>query len=321
MPPNYTILAQTRGPTGLISVVQLAGRYRLLTADMSVLGGRHTKKGFAQDSIFAQFHVHEAVRLTKRPGEPATEKGGKNGKALCIGLGVGIVPDALHRLGTYVDAVEIDPVVIQYAAHYFGMSVPNIAPVDAVKFLEQAHTVGRKYDYVVHDVFTGGAVPAELFAMSTWRAIRNVLEDDGVLAVNFVGALDDPPNTPATAAVALVYDRLQSAFEHVRLFSDGHDTRTHNFVFFASSVPERMTFRDYIEDDLLASAIRKETLDGFQKHEVPRETLGTGVEDVEGSDWVLHMGQWDTCREHLRLMKSIHPGDLWPALLVNEQLG
>lgn len=306
----------------MISVVSLSGQYTLLTADMSVLGGRHNRQSYAPDSVFAQFHVHEAVRLARRPGEAVGErKGGENGRALCIGLGVGVVADALHRLGCEVDAVEIDPVVVKFARRYFGMSAPNVYVKDAGAFLEGARGKGKKYDYVIHDVFTGGAVPADLFAMATWRAVRDVLNDDGVVAVNFVGALDEPPNTQATAAVALVYDRLEKMFGHVRVFSDGHGTRTHNLVFFASPVAERVMFREYAEEDLMKSGVRKNALDEFQKHEVPREKLGKGVEDVEGSDWVLHMGQWDTCKAHLELMKSIHPKELWPALFVKEQLG
>lgn len=289
---------------------------------MSVLGGRHNQPGFASDSVFAQFHVHEAVRLSRRPGESVGErKGGENGKALCLGLGVGVVADALHRLGCEVDAVEIDPVVVKYARRYFAMSAPNVYVSDAAWFLEEAKGKGKRYDYVIHDVFTGGAVPAELFGMATWRGVRDVLSDDGVVAVNFVGALDEPPNTPATAAVALVYDRLEKIFGHVRVFSDGHGTRTHNLVFFASPVHERVTFREYKGEDLMRSGVRKTALDEFQKFEVPREKLGKGVEDVEGSDWVLHMGQWDTCKSHIGLMKSIHPRELWPALFVKEQLG
>lgn len=288
---------------------------------MSVLGGRHTRPGFAQDTVFAQFYVHEAVRLTKRPGESPTEKGGKNGNALCLGLGVGIVADAFHRLGSSVVAVEIDPVVARYAKLYFGMSAPNVTETDAVEFLEQANSTRERYDYIIHDVFTGGAVPAELFSMDTWRATRDVMMEDGVLAVNFVGAIDDPPTTPATAAVALVYDRLKKVFGHVRVFSDGHDTRTHNLVFFASPVPERLTFRDYVEADLMESGIRKQALDTFQRYEVSRDSLGPGVEDLEGSDYILYMGQWDTCRIHLQLMTTIHPRELWPALYINEQLG
>lgn len=320
MPTNYSILAQERGPTGLVSVVQRAGKYRLLTADLSVLGGRHTREGYAQDSIFAQFYVHEAVRLTKRPNEDPEVKGGRNGNALCLGLGIGVVADAFHRLGSRVVAVEIDPVVAKYATRYFGMSAPNVTKIDAVEFLERAKSSGERYDYVVHDVFTGGAVPGDLFSMDTWRGVRDVMEDDGVLAVNFVGAIDDPPTTPAVAAVALVYDRLKKVFGNVKLFSDGQDNRTHNLVFFASPVAQRLMFRDYVESDLMESGIRKEALDAFQRFEIKRELLGPGIDDIEGSDWILHMGQWDTCKIHLDLMKTIHPKDLWPALYINEQL-
>lgn len=320
MPKGFAILAQARGPTGLISVVQYEDRYRLLTADLSVLGGRHIDPRYHRDSIFEQFHVHEAVRLALRsqPDDRVDEEG----SALCIGMGVGIVANGLHRIGVKVDAVEIDPFVAKYARKYFGMTAPHVHIMDALRFLDgsQGHKKDQRYDYVIHDVFTGCAVPAKLFAMSTWRAIRAALKPDGVLAVNFVGAVDDAPATASTAAVALVHDRLQKAFGHVRMFSDGDDISIHNIVFFASPIEQGVQFREPVFADFLDSGLRQEALEGFQKHEIDRQSLGPLIEDVEGGDWVLHMGQWDSCRSHVELMHTIHPKTLWPALFAHEQL-
>lgn len=308
MPPGYSILAQSRGPTGLVSVVERNEKYRMLTADLSVLGGRHICPGCAQDSIFAQFYVHEAVRLIPRPSSSP-----KN-KALCIGVGIGVAAEGLARAGCHVDAVELDDVVAKYASQYFGLRGVHVIVDDGLQFLSRA--AADTYDFVVHDVFTGGAVPVELFSTATWESVKNVTQEDGVVAVNFVGGIEE--NSTAAAAVALVYDRLEKVFGHVRMFSDGHDSWTHNIVFFASA--KDVKFRPAEQEDFLGSGIREMAWSEFEKFEVKRQDLGGKIADVEGSDWMLHLGQWDTSRYHLKLMRELHTKELWPALYAHEQM-
>lgn len=263
------------------------------------------------DSIFAEFHVQEAVRLTGKGGD-----GGKNGRALCIGLGVGVVANAMRKLGCDVDVVEIDAVVTNFATRYFGLKGVHTFVQNGVRYLQNAD--GGIYDFVVHDVFTGGAVPVQLYTMDVWRNARRVMKEDGVLAVNFVGGLEK--NNAAAGAVALIYDRLLKVFGHVKMFSDGLDSSTHNIVFFASAVEDGVKFRKPTEKDFLGSDMRQTALEEFEKFEVSRESLGGQLQDVEGSEWLLHMGQWNTSRSHVRLMKQLHTVELWPALFAHEQL-
>lgn len=42
---------------------------------------------------------------------------------------------------------------------------------------------GKKYDYIVHDVFTGGAEPLELFTLEFLRDLKSLLKEDGVIAI------------------------------------------------------------------------------------------------------------------------------------------
>lgn len=283
----------------------------MMTADFSVLGGRYTCANCVPDSIFAEFHIQEAVRLTGKGID-----GGKNGRTLCIGLGVGVVANAMRTLGCDVDVVEIDAVVTNFATRYFGLKGVRTFVQDGVRYLQ--NTDRGLYDFVVHDVFTGGAVPVQLYTMGVWRNTRRVMRDNGVLAVNFVGALDR--NSAAAGAVALIYDRLLKVFGHVRMFSDGLGSSTHNIVFFASATEDGVKFRKPIEKDFLGSDMRRTALEEFEQFEVSRESLGGQLQDVEGSDWLLHMGQWNTSRSHVRLMRQLHTVELWPALLAYEQL-
>ena len=79
--------------------------------------------------------------------------------------------------------MEIDPIVHQFAESYFGLPKINVIYEDGRKFVEES---SRKWDFIVHDVFTGGSVPAHLFTKEMWSAIKAVLADNGVIAVVFL---------------------------------------------------------------------------------------------------------------------------------------
>jgi len=101
------------------------------------------------------------------------------------GLGVGITAKSFHNLGMNVSIVEIDPVVHSFAHSYFGLPSVRGSVVyqDGRKFIEHAAITGEKWDYIVHDVFTGGSVPAHLFTREMWQATKDVMAPNGVLAV------------------------------------------------------------------------------------------------------------------------------------------
>lgn len=81
-----------------------------------------------------------------------------------------------------MDVVEIDPVVVDYASLYFDWPDPHQLFIqDGRQFIKDAPE-GR-YDYVIHDVFTGGGVPPSLFSLEALQDIQRILKPDGVLAM------------------------------------------------------------------------------------------------------------------------------------------
>jgi spermidine synthase len=97
---------------------------------------------------------------------------------------VGITAKSFHNLGINVTAIEIDPIVHQFAEKYFGLpSKLNVFHEDGRAFIESAGKRGEKWDFIVHDVFTGGSMPSNLFTTEMWTATKAVLADDGVVAV------------------------------------------------------------------------------------------------------------------------------------------
>ena len=49
----------------------------------------------------------------------------------------------------------------------------------------------QKWTYVVHDCFTGGGVPGDVYTKEFWEELRDLVEDDGIVAV--VSADTDGP--------------------------------------------------------------------------------------------------------------------------------
>lgn len=103
------------------------------------------------------------------------------------GLGVGTTPSALITHGINTTIVEIDPKVHDYATQYFGLPPDHISVIqDATIFVGDSEAAGsgrNRYDYIIHDVFTGGAEPADLFTAEFFQGLSSMLTTDGVIAI------------------------------------------------------------------------------------------------------------------------------------------
>jgi len=71
-------------------------------------------------------------------------------------------------------------VVHEFAEKYFGLPRLNVFYQDGRAFIEEST---EKWDYIIHDVFTGGSVPTHLFTAEMWSAVKQRLSRDGVLMV------------------------------------------------------------------------------------------------------------------------------------------
>jgi len=234
--PGVRVLERSESLYGQLAVLEdhTHGQpLRVLRSDHSLIGGLWVE---AQEPAFAFVHLLEAIRFAHPAGRDL----------LLIGLGIGSLSTAMARSGVRCDVVEIDPGVVDLAKRHFGFE-----PQGEV-FVEDARTFIRRtsarYDFIVHDTFTGGTTPAHLLSREVLEQIRAILEDEGVLALNYVGAVDGPLVEPTRA----VYATLRAVFPYVRAFRDkplsNDPDGVGNVVFFASrrsiafSLPERMAF-------------------------------------------------------------------------------
>lgn len=130
---------------------------------------------------------------------------------LVIGLGAGIIPMWYENLGIRTDIVDIDPNVIEIARDYFGFrSDRGVIISDAKRYLINS---GKKYDYIILDVFNGDTTPGYLLSIEAFRLIKERLTEKGILAINLIGSLREE-----SFMTASVVKTLGEAFETVEIY-------------------------------------------------------------------------------------------------------
>ncbi|KAH9938638.1 uncharacterized protein B0H18DRAFT_1112769 [Fomitopsis serialis] len=288
------------------------------------------------DSVYNAFVLQEAVRLVKRPGRDVNERE----NALVIGLGVGTSASAMMRHNVSTTLVEVDEAVYESARRYFALPEPEPGKLvlkDARRWLrERAHDVEKEtdtgdtrqgehtelYDYVIHDVFSGGSLPALLFTREFWNSTRKVMKRDGVIGVNFAGELE----SPSSRAIVVT---LESMFGHCRAFCDEMDPYEqpqpyHNWLLVCSKSPNTpLTFRAPTSADFLGSPQRANVLSTLSRREVDlqhvRDAIAT-LDEKKREEYLLMdakiagtISKWQEkdALGHWRIMRNVLPDIFW----------
>ena len=121
-------------------------------------------------------------------------------RVLILGLGGGVL--AKRMLRDYpevtIDAVEIDPVVVDIARRYFGLPEDDrlgVHVTDGRKFVTAAGKRVKSgeqepYDIVIMDAYYADSLPFHLTTVEFFREMNGVLASDGVVAYNIIGAVE-----------------------------------------------------------------------------------------------------------------------------------
>ncbi|KAI9783298.1 MAG: hypothetical protein M1816_001430 [Peltula sp. TS41687] len=322
---NWTVITRQESITGYISVLENADmQLRVLRCDHSLLGGEwlppsgRKHKSKVREPIYAVFAMLEAVRLVEISGPEHAEEASAKSKAaqnaLMIGLGVGTSAAALIEHGVNTTIVEIDPIVHKYATEYFGLPLKHNAAIeDAVNFVQRAERQHSRYDFIIHDVFTGGAEPVSLFTVEFISTLHRLLKPDGVIAINYAGDLLLPP-------ARLIIRTILSVFSSCRIFREEEaPTNTElehdftNLVIFCINSASQFSFRRPTQADLLGSRFREMYL--YPRHEVDSSLFKRRVGDEE----VLSVANTETLEKwrrkgaisHWRIMRTVLPDVVW----------
>ena len=153
--------------------------------------------------------------------------------ALCIGMGVGIVPMELARDGARVEVVEINPAVVPLAQKYFACEMErfHLTLGDGRQFLYEAKARAAQFDTVVLDAFLGDSSPSHLMTREAFQSMRDVMRPGATLVINSFGDFD----AGRDFFVASLDKTLRSVFRSVRIHSAGNGN-----VFFVASDQEKL---------------------------------------------------------------------------------
>lgn len=105
--------------------------------------------------------------------------------ALCIGMGVGIVPMELARQGVRVEVVEINDAIVPVAQRFFGFDPTRLQLTvgDGRPYLAAST---NRYDTILLDAFLGESVPAHLMTREALQLMRQHLKPGGTLVMNTI---------------------------------------------------------------------------------------------------------------------------------------
>jgi spermidine synthase len=132
------------------------------------------------------------------------------GEMVLVGLGGGSVVKSFRRDGWKVDAVEIDPEVVDVAYSHFGL-FPVEADVYAMDARQYFLMHEKKYSLAVLDAFGSSAIPFHLVTKEAFELVKTRLTDDGVVAMNIEAVGWDDQIVRSLSAT------LQSVFTHVAI--------------------------------------------------------------------------------------------------------
>lgn len=151
--------------------------------------------------------------------------------ALVVGLGAGYLPMAFAAHGVVTDAIEIDPAVAHAARAYFPFQSPRRLIVGDARY--ELARLPERYDFIVHDCFTGGSIPAHVLSAEMLRDVRAHLNEGGVLALNFFG-FNRGADASALEAVAAT---VRSVFAEQRVLSTAPGENPIDNIILASDRP------------------------------------------------------------------------------------
>lgn len=107
-------------------------------------------------------------------------------RVLVIGMGGGSMPMFIRHFypDAQIDAVDIDPVVVEVAAKYFGFREDERMHAHAGDGRAFVERVNEPYDLIFLDAYGADSAPPALTTLEFLTAVRRALTPDGVVVGN-----------------------------------------------------------------------------------------------------------------------------------------
>jgi spermidine synthase len=167
--PSKGLLAVVQSPYAELRVLDIDD-----TRDLLIDGAIHSMVDTATWESY--YHYVAVMDLPKYFFE-------KPGTMLLLGVGAGSLVKQYHDSYWKVDAVDIDPTVVQLAREYFNLqpSDGNIFVMDGRKYLA---TTDRYYDVILCDAFGSSEIPFHLVTEEAFGLAASRLNRGGMFALN-----------------------------------------------------------------------------------------------------------------------------------------
>lgn len=135
---------------------------------------------------------------------------------LVVGLGGGTIPGFLRKRfpDMRIDAVEIDPGVVEVARSHFGFREDarmHAYVSDGRQFIERS---GRLYDIIFLDAFGTDSVPYQLVTREFLAGVRRALTPRGAVIGNVWGRDSNPLYDSMLRTYQAVYDEVSTVDVH-----------------------------------------------------------------------------------------------------------
>jgi spermidine synthase len=156
--------------------------------------------------------------------------------ALFIGGGGFVSPQQFAEQGVKVDAVELDPGVVEAAERYFNLSESenlSVHTMDGREYLEQTN---KTYDVVVLDAFRKDKVPFHLTTQEFFSLVHEKTDSQGLVISNIISA----PYGPGSEFAKAYYRTLGQEFETTYYFPT-RDSRGVQNIEIIGSKNEKLT--------------------------------------------------------------------------------
>jgi len=223
--------------------------------------------------------------------------------------------------------------VHHFATKYFDLPTNHTKVIsDAVTWTEAAaKTQPESYDYIVHDVFTGGAEPTALFTLEFLQSLDTLLKEDGSIAIVrtsrhlLVVALTDQNYAAdiTLPSARIILNTIHSVFPSCRIYRDtipdeSPETFLNMIVFCVKNPDHPIVYRLPKNEDYQGSMARRSFLppdDGLEIHLRELGIVESRWKDEEvlrrGNESMVEKYHRQAATHHWAIMRTVMPDIVW----------